>query len=97
MPSASAISPPGRTATHSSALAPVSESRGSTATNQPSGTWARIAAKPRAWATGEPKVSRKSAPKETTILAWAKSNCGIAATPKVARLASRRLSKANGS
>ncbi len=98
MPSASAASVPGLIATHSSAFAPVSERRGSTVTNWPEPSRrARMAANPRAWPTGESQVSRKSAPKETTQRARAKSNAGIAAWPKVRRLASRRLSWPNAS
>ncbi len=81
--SASASSPPGRTAIHSSALAPVSESRGSIATKRPACGRPRIFAKPRAWATGLPKVSRKSAPKDSTIWARSKSRVGISALPKL--------------
>ena len=97
MPSASAISLPGRAAIHSSALAPVSERRGSTATNSPSLACARIAANPRAWPTGDTQVSRKSAPSARTKRARAKSKYGTTAWPKVRRLASRRLSCAKGS
>ena len=87
-PSASAISPPGLIAIHSSALAPVSESRGSTAMKRPPSPRARIAAKSRACWTGVPQVSRKSAPNDTIRLALAKSVCAAWACPNVRRLAS---------
>jgi len=64
IPSATANSVPGFAATHSSALAPVVESRGSTATKwpPPSSRCVRIAAKPRCCATGDRNVSSRSAP-----------------------------------
>ena len=98
MPSASAASVPGLIATHSSALAPVSESRGSTVMNWPEPSRrARMAAKPRAWRhRRQPGVEEVGAERHHRARR-AKSKCGISARPKVRRLASRRLSCANGS
>ncbi len=67
MASATSPSVPGAFRSHSSALAPVMDSRGSICTKVPARPWAKacMRAKPPAYATGWSQVSRKSAPNES--------------------------------